>query len=365
MRPERLGLAVLASVSGAFVVALRMTMEGSVGSGVVCAVVALAAAMVLGGRTACAAAVLGVLILAVPFSEPVTGVAAGLVVGGLAAGLVGTRAALGALVVGTVAGFALSPMFESIPRRYADYLPEPVIPTTHYVAMGVFAVLLFAAFWAGLFQSAGTGEPITAADRRRFIVAGLGLPACLLAASSFEFFERWPLALLMIVVFVGAAFVLPGSTGMVVLAALVTLASVASPVYGSESGVILLAALLAGLGVGWRWSRPVVALALLAVGVVAEALGVFLMGMAFVPLALGMSFASVRPSSGPATVIAVTAIPLAAAIPITVQYGWTAYTPLTSALTAPYSWLWATSLVAVAASAVGVVVLQRRRNGSA
>ncbi|OZC78458.1 hypothetical protein CH282_22095 [Rhodococcus sp. 06-418-1B] len=358
-------LAVLASVSGAFVVALRMTMEGSVGSGVVCAVVAFAAAMVLGGRTACAAAVLGVLILAVPFSEPVTGVAAGLVVGGLAAGLGGTRATLGALVVGTVAGFALSPMFESIPRRYADYLPEPVVPTTHYVAMGVFAVLLLAAFWAGLFQSTPeTDDLITAADRRRFIVAGLGLPACLVAASSFEFFERWPLALLMIVVFVGAAFVLPGSTGMVVLAALVTLASVASPVYGSESGVILVAALVAGLGVGWRWSRPVVALALLAVGVVAEALGVFLMGMVFVPLALGMLYASVRPSSAPATVIAVTAIPLAAAIPITVQYGWTAYTPLTSALTSPYSWLWATSLVAVAASAVGVMVLQRRRNGS-
>ncbi|WP_072806197.1 hypothetical protein [Rhodococcoides yunnanense] len=341
-------------------------------------------------RTAFIASGIGIAVLAVatlvhsPVQLHLRGLAAGLILGGSAALAVGPARRLlqCALVVGVMSAFVMLGPLEHVPYRYRDYMASS--PRTYLlVLLGVLALLLVASVWASVFDNAS--EP--ARGSARALVVGAAVPVAGLVlywlfvrsvsslGSNGAMGSRWLLGLAVVPLLVGAAFALRAATGAVVLAALayaavVSTGSVSSASSGTVAAVVFSAMLVAGTVIGCRWPVPLVGFALLAV---VAAAGLFTNGiestahLLLLPFAVGLVFASLLPTDVPAATISVTT-PIVVSVPIVAQFGWTAYTPLTTVEPTrwPSGWEWtstATAILSVAAAAGALVLLRRRDAG--
>ncbi|QSE82735.1 hypothetical protein [Rhodococcus koreensis] len=302
------------------------------------------------------------------------GVAAGLLLGGLV-GLCATADLewlQTALAAGVLTGVLLDGPIEhlriSLPRRYADYLPGHTVDAAALAVLALTAVVLAVALWSGDF-----GERADLAVSRRAVVAGIVVPLVGLVLCWWFVHQawdvdsdggmqgRWVFGIVLVAVVIAAALWLEGRTGIVLLAAMALVATGGigrSAFPDSWPWLLLPAALsLAGAVLGRRFPQPVLGIAALAV-VAASAvfehppwdnlqLGAMWL---LLPLAATYTFASSVPSSGPVTAAAL-AIPAALTVPLVVDYGWTAYTPLTTSGTTPWpdSWGWTSTGVSVAA----------------
>lgn len=359
-------------------------------SSVVSAVVATTCT---GKRTAYVAAGFGIFLLAAVSLFAFTGqlhiraIAAGLILGGCAA-LIGSRdrrTLQSALIVGAIAGIVLVRPIEASRTRYRDYITDDMPQTYLLIALVVFAILLVAS------QIGNSSDPVEASvsveGRSRVLLVAIAVPiAGLVLYWMFErsvdslgaggaMQDRWLTGLVVIPLLVGAAFVLPGLTGTVVLAALAFLASMTAGSLGLPTALLFVALIVVGALVGWRRPSPLIALGVLAVvaatGVFAESSleDVQLAANTLVlPVAVGVLYASLLPTSAPAAVIAVTT-PICVSVPIVAEYGWTAYTPLTSIepTFSPSTWVWTSTAVGVGsvlAAGAALMVLRARRSGS-
>ncbi|MDJ0363095.1 hypothetical protein [Rhodococcus sp. H29-C3] len=344
-------------------------------------------------RIAGAAAGFGVVLLAVVSLVQPAGqlqlraLAAGLILGGVAAltGMRERRTLQCALVVGVVSATVMAGPLESegIPARYADYL-EPAAPQKYLlVALGVFAALLAASAWMKAFEK----EPVPVDNKGRVLFVGIVIPVAGLVlywlfqrsvwslGTGEAMQNRWLLGLVVIPLLVGAAFALPAATGAVVLAALAYLGAGSTGSFEMSTALVFVALLLAGSVVGWRWRSPMTGFVLLAV---VAATGLFTdppldwinMGASVfvLPFAVGLLYASLLPTNAPAATMSVTT-PIAVSIPIVAEFGWTAYTPLSTIepTFSPTAWMWTSTAVSVGsvlAAGVAFVILRKRREVS-
>ncbi|MCZ4077015.1 hypothetical protein O1W68_03585 [Rhodococcus sp. H36-A4] len=410
----KLALSHVTLLAGAFVAALTLTttvphdfaffsggyrldvfVNSAASAATLGAIVAVVIATVVSRtRSAGAAAGFGIVLLAVVSLVQPAGqlqlraLAAGLILGGVVAltGMRERRTLQCALVVGVVSATAMAGPLESegISARYADYL-EPDAPQTYLlVALGVFAVLLAVSAWARAFE----GQPAPVDEKRRVLLVGVVIPvaglmlywlfqrsvASLGTGDAMQ--NRWLLGLAVIPLLVGAAFALPTATGAVVLAALAYLGAGSSTgSFEMSTALVFVALLLVGTVAGWRWRSPMIGFALLAV---VAATGLFtdppldwinLGANAFVlPFAVGLLYTSLLPTIAPAATMSVTT-PIAVSIPIVAEFGWTAYTPLTTIepTFSPTAWTWTSTAVSVGsvlAAGAAFAVLQRRSGNS-
>lgn len=316
-------------------------------------------------QMALAAGGLGIVVLAIASVMMYTGqlqlrgIAGGLILGGCAA-LAGERRTLQcALVFG-----ALSGMVTVGPVEQTRSSQTPLL-----FILGVLAILLIAALWTRVFgelpvRTWGTGRMVlvgTVVPIAGLVLYWLFVRAVNSLGSVGAMQGRWLLGLAVIPLLVGAAFALRGMTGAVILAALAFLAATALDSLTMSTALLFVALLLSGIVIGWRRPSPLLAFALLAV---VAATGVFVAQFDVVnlvlPFAVGLAYASLLPTNAPAVTIAVTT-PIVVTVPIVAEYGWTAYTPLTSV--EPSSWTWTSTAVSVGsilAAAVALVVLRRR-----
>ncbi|QCB49886.1 hypothetical protein E5720_07765 [Rhodococcus sp. PAMC28707] len=331
---------------------------------------------------------LGVVSLLQPAGElQLRALAAGLILGGVAAltGIRERRTLQCALVVGVVSGAVMAGPLESegMSRRYADYL-EPAAPQTYLtVALGVFAVLLAVSAWMKAFEK----EPVSVDNKSRVLLVGIVIPVAGLVlywlfqrsvwslGTGEAMQNRWLLGLVVIPLLVGAAFALPAASGAVVLAALAYLGAGSTGSFEMSTALVFVALLVAGSVVGWRWRSPMTGFALLAV---VAATGLFTdppldwinMGanVFVLPFAVGLLYASLLPTDAPAATMSVTT-PIAVSIPIVAEFGWTAYTPLSTIEPkfSPTTWMWTSTAVSVGsvlAAGAAFVVLRHTRRGS-
>ncbi|MDG3013241.1 hypothetical protein [Speluncibacter jeojiensis] len=299
---------------------------------------------------------------------------AGAALGAAAAVLRTRRAAIPALAAGAVAAFLLSAAAVSsngIPRRYADYLaPEP----SPVGGVGWLAVLAGALVVVAVLVEFGSGavghlavvqwRPVGAV----VLLAVGGAAAAFLATAQTP--TNWwlagPALVLAPAVAGGAAMLLPGSDGVVVLAATAITASGAAAATVFERSVlpdpimiaVLAALILLGVAAGARWRIPATGMVLLAVILVCGTVPVgdlgllhavlLPMGSATVGVVLGSALprevaaGSVAPGSAVGASVGLGALFLpGVAAALTGAYrgtwtvsrqdfGWTAYTPLTS-----------------------------------
>lgn len=319
-------------------------------------------------------------------------VGAGLLLGALT-GLCSTRARpvlQTALATGAIGGLLLAAPIEryrSTPsRRYADYLQVSAEPadTVMLSLLALIAVALLIALRRGAF---GVPDVTTDDGLVRALAVGVAVPVvgvllhwsfvrALVGMSSTSVTTQghWAFGLVLVPVFVLGALWLPRRHGMVLLAAL----AVISTGYG-VSGLstdswpsLLVPAVLIVLGAvcGRRWPYPlagVAALALVAVSTVFDEqpwdtlhIGATTLVL---PWAASFTVAACLPSSAPSTAISLAA-PAAVTVPVIAQFGWTAYTPLTTSHAAlSGAGLSASTGVAVAALVVSGAAmwwLQRR-----
>lgn len=299
----------------------------------------------------------------------VRGIAGGLILGGCAALASDRRTLQCALVFGALSGLATVGPVENTRSSQTPLL----------VILGVLTILLIGSLWARVF-----GElPMRTWGIGRVVLVGTVVPIAGLVlywlfvrsvsslGSEGAMQGRWLLGLAVIPLLVGAAFALPGMTGSVILAALAFLAATTLDSLTMSTALLFVALLLSGIVIGWRRPSPLFAFAMLAV---VAATGIFIdaqfeavnsvANLVVLPFAVGLAYASLLPTNAPAATIAVTT-PIVVSVPIVVEYGWTAYTPLTSIELsfAPSSWTWtstAVSVGSVVAAAVALVVLRRR-----
>lgn len=308
--------------------------------------------------------------------------AAGLILGGAAAlsGAGDRRTAQCSLVLGLLVGVTLAAPIVDVPLRYAEYeyVAEPAPQTYYWIIVGVLALLVAAAAWVSPF-----GAIETAQARMRILLVGIIVPLVGLVlywlfvravdslGADGTMQNRWLLGLLVVPLLVGAAFTLPRRTGSIVLVALAFIAaSSTSSLEASATGVFVVC-LLVGFVIGMKWRLPLAALGVLAV---VAATGVFAGSQldaittvavsAVLPLAAGVAFASLLPTESSVAVIAATT-PVVVTVPIIVEFGWTAYTPLTRIQPSysPSIWEWASTAVSVMSIVVagaGLVLLRRR-----
>lgn len=345
-------------------------------------VAVIAAASVARVRGAVSIAVFGcaLLMFAALVTSPVQlhlrAIAAGLILGGTAALIATNRLLQCSLVAGAVSALVMAGPIVKTPVRYRDYAAdEPQIYLL--IGLAMFAVLL--AVSAFVFVA-----PKPVESRRRVLSVGClvpiaGLVLCWLFVRTVGSFgshaamqNRWLLGLAVIPLLVGAAFALPASTGALVLTALAFLSAGTMSSFGLESAAAFVASLLVGISIGWRRPMPLVGFAVLAV---VASTGAFtdpplevissVANVLVLPFAVGVLYASLLPTTAAAVTIGVTT-PLAVAVPIVAEFGWTAYTPLTSVEPSFSSntWVWtstAVSVLSVAAAGAAYVVLTRRR----
>ncbi|WP_043825313.1 hypothetical protein [Rhodococcus opacus] len=396
------GIALTSSVSGELVFVtynnLDMFSSGPAARGTVAAIVAVfVAARVRSRRNLSVASFAGLALLGFtlsggswPFETYVGGLGAGLLLGGLV-GLCATadRTWLQtALAAGVVAGLLLAEpvghvrTWSSTPRRYADYVPgsayEPDLAALTVLALT--AVVLAAALASGDF-----GDPTDLAVSGRALVAGIGLP--LVGLALYWWFVRrvwnlgvggamqgrWLFGIVLVVVVIAAALWLEGRTGVLLLAAMAFVAvgggSLSSYPDPWPWLLVPAALVLAGAALGRRFPQPLFgigALVLVAASAVFEHppwddvhLGAtwFLL-----PFAATYTFASSVPASEPVTAASLAA-PAALSVPLVVDFGWTAYAPLTQSRVPswPDSWVsTGVSVSAVLACGVAVAYLRTR-----
>ncbi|MDH6285114.1 hypothetical protein ACNJ7E_13810 [Rhodococcus sp. NM-2] len=316
------------------------------------------------------------------------GVGAGLLLGGLV-GLCATadRAWLQtALAAGVLTGLLLAGPIDhfrtSFPRRYADYLPEPLFEPVTLALLALTAVVL-----AVTLASGDLGERTEVAVSGRALVTGIVLP--LIGLVLYWWFVRrvwnvgadgamqgrWMFGLVLVVVVIAASLWLEGRTGIVLLAAMAFVAAgdIGVAAFPDSWPWLLVPAALAltGAVLGRRFPHPVPGIAALAV-VAASALfehppwDNLHVGATWLllPLAASYTVASSLPSSESVTAMSLAA-PAALAVPLIADYGWTAYTPLVGSESAPGpdSWAWTStglSVVAVVACGLAAAYLGKR-----
>lgn len=349
-------------------------------------VAVIVAATVRRTKTAFIATGLGTVLLAATISLQTSlelhqrGLAAGLILGGCAAltGKGDRRILQCAAVVGLVSALVAADPLESGQTRYRDYMaPTPQIYLL--VLLAVFAALLVIAGVLALLGASPTRGPAMV----RVLLVGVAVPAAGLLLywvyvrsvmsidSSGADPNRWILGLAIIPLLVGAAFALPGVSGAVVLAALAYLTT-ATASFETATAIAFIALTVAGAAVGLRRPSPLTAMVILAV---VAAAGLFADSsletidntaqFVLLPFATGLVFASLVPTLPSALTISLT-VPIAVSVPIAAEFGWTAYTPLTSITPSfsPSAWDWtstAVSVLSVAAAGAGLAVLLKVR----
>ncbi|MGA9873986.1 MAG: hypothetical protein WBQ44_22970, partial [Rhodococcus sp. (in: high G+C Gram-positive bacteria)] len=304
---------------------------------------------------------------------------AGLILGGCAALAGSSRLLQCAIVVGSFSAIAAEGPLQSYPRRYADYL-ETDQQTYLLVLIGVFAVLLVISLWASPFE----GVPHPTLPNGRIMLVGIAIAVgglvlhwlferSLLSLGSGDASQgRWLLGVAVVPLLIGAAFALPAASGAVILGALAYIATTTTLSFTTSTALEFVAALLLGAVVGWRWPSALTGLTLL---VVVAAAGILsdssidvvwsISQIVVLPFAIGLVYASLLPTNAPTALISVTA-PVVVSVPIVADFGWTAYTPLTSTLTptfSPSAWMWAStalSVLAVISAGLALIVLRRR-----
>lgn len=342
-----------------------------------------------------AAAVAGVLALldsAAPMSVVVGGVLLG-----CAAVQAHSRRSQAALVASFLSGLlATSPIealqYGDVPRRYADYLSESQFgPPVVVPALAVLVIV--AALWS-LRTRADVGPP--QGRDRRSIAAALAVPVCglvlhiafvhsVFGGSVFggDFGGRWYFGVLAVPVLFAVAALLPGRGGMPVLAGtamIVTSSTVAG--VAVEVGVdrlwtfalvlIVVVTVGAGAALGVRLRRPGIGIVVLALVCLSALFDLtpadsvaFFAGLVLFPAAAAYTFVACTPTD-PLPLTIGLMVPVAVTVPLITSYGWTAYTPLTSADSSTFSpdaELWLSTGVSVAAvllTGVGMALLQRR-----
>ncbi|WP_245865693.1 hypothetical protein [Rhodococcoides kyotonense] len=309
--------------------------------------------------------------------------AAGLILGGAAAltSSDGRRTAQCSLISGVLSGAMLADLIVSGPIRYRDYLASTAPQSYFWIAVGVLAVLLVASVGVSAF-----GQVRMASNRLRMLLVGIVIPLVgLVLYWSFDralsslgsggvMQNRWVIGIFVIPLLVGAALALPAATGSVLLAALAFISAAGAGTFGWSSAIMFVALVLVGFGIGlWR-RMPLAAFGILAV---VAATGIFtappldvittVATAVVLPVAVGVAFASLLPTEAPVAAMAATT-PIVVTVPIVVEFGWTAYTPLTSIEPSysPSTWVWTStgvSVLSVVAAVVGLILLRRRELG--
>lgn len=158
------------------------------------------------------------------------------------------------------------------------------------------------------------------------------------------------------------------------LAALAFLSAPTVGTFDTQSLLVFVAMMVLGGVVGWRRPSPLLAFGVLAVVAATGALT----GPSFdfplvattvvLPFGVGVAYASLLPTAPPVAVMSATT-PIAVSVPIVAEYGWTAYTPLTSIepTFSPSTWVWTSTGISVASilvAGVALVLLRQRREST-
>ena len=351
---------------------------------------------ILAGLSIAAAVVAGV--SALLFASDLIGVLAGGVVLGCAAVQANHRRRLQAILIGSFllgllsAGAVEALQNPGLPRRYADYLTEYDSGTPVIVPVLCVLVILTVA-WAAIAGRGGEDPPPERDIRTVGAVLLIPLGGLLLNIlfvqsifqSQYGVVGRWYFGILVVPVLFGAAALLPGRGGIMVLAGTaVLITSTTTAGVGIDVsarawtlGLVAVTAVSVAVGavLGVRWGRPFVGFAILA-AVCATALFEyppldnvhFAATLVLFPAAaayLYVACTTVTPTTPTSSTLGL-AVPVAITVPMVVTYGWTAYTPLTSIDTSTFSpgidlWLsTGAAVVTVVLAGVGTRVLHRR-----
>lgn len=323
---------------------------------------------ILAGLSIASAVVTGVSVLLFP--SDLIRVLAGGVLLGCAAVQANSRRILQALLTGSFllgllgAGAVEALQYPGIPRGYADYLTESDLGTPLFVPV-LCALVVLTAAWAAPVDLSRQGPP---SDRRIRTVGAILLIAVggllIDMVFAYDLFGNvdsvtgsWYFGILVLPVLFAAAGLLPGRGGVMVLAGTaVLLTSTTTSGVGIDvsDGVWVLVvvavtavAVAAGTASGLRWGHPLIGIALLALVCVTALFDSppldnvnYVASLVAFPAAAAYLYVSCS-RTGPTASALGLAVPLAITVPMVVTYGWTAYTPLTSAITST-SWsdLW-------------------------
>lgn len=293
---------------------------------------------------------------------------------------------LGLLSVGAVEALQHS----VIPRRYADYLTESDLGTP--VVVPVLCVLVVVAVaWAARAEHQAESAPPECDIRTIWaalliVIGGLLLNMVFVFSmfqSLYGFGGHWYYGLFVVPVLFGAAALLPGRGGRLVLAGTAVLLTstttagvgISASDRGWVLGMVALTAVsvAAGTALGFRWGRPLNGVAVLAVVCVTALFNQppldnvhYVATLAVFPAAAAYLYVACTPAAPTPSTLGL-AIPAAITVPMVVTYGWTSYTPLTSALT-DTSWprveLWLSTggaCFAVLLAGLGMWALNRYR----
>jgi len=347
---------------------------------------------VLAGLSIAAAVVIGGSVLL--FSSDSAEVVAGGVLLGCSAVQANRRRVHRALLIGSFllgllsAGAVEALHYPAVPRRYADYLTESDMGTP--VVVPVLCVLVVVAVaWAARNENQGE-SPATERDIRTVAaillvtIGGLLLNVAFVFSmfqSEYGFGGRWYYGLFVVLVLFAAAALLPGRSGVMVLAGTAVLLtstttsgvgiSVSDGVWTLGLVAVIAVSVAAGTALGLRWGRPLIGVAVLAVVCVTALFDSppldnvhYVASLIVFPAAAAYLYVACTPAAPTPSTLGL-AIPVAITVPMVVTYGWTAYTPLTSALTDtswPEKWLSTGGASAtVVLAGVGMWALNRYR----
>ncbi|MCE5291440.1 MAG: hypothetical protein LLG14_19680 [Nocardiaceae bacterium] len=275
----------------------------------------------------------------------ITTIGAGLVLG-CAAGLAKTPLHQAVLAGGVAVGIVLDGMLWEVPGRYAEYLAAPSPDIWRLALIGITAVALLWATWASTPQASA-----------QVMAVSIGLPLAVAAAIQLD--DHLLMSLAVAASVVVAAFLLPGRSGLAVLAGGAIAASWTGLGFTTPLvGAIIIGLVVAALALGLRKPQVPVGIAVVAVCLLPFH---FLGGLAMFVAAVAAAFAYSSSIPVPAPVAAIAApapFYLAAA---TSSVHWVAYTPLSGGPTLP-PWLlngWLPFAI-VAAYAGAAFALSRR-----
>ncbi|MEH6793927.1 MAG: hypothetical protein V7694_07290 [Rhodococcus sp. (in: high G+C Gram-positive bacteria)] len=295
----------------------------------------------------------------------------------------------GSFLVGLLSAGAVEALhYPDVPRRYADYLTESDMGTP-VVVPALCVLVVVAVAWAARNENQAASPPPDRDIRTIWATLLIAIGGLLIDAvfvfdmfqSDYGFGGRWYFGLLAVPVLFAAAGLLPGRGGIVVLAGTAVLLtstttsgvgiSVSARVWTLGLVAVIAVSVAAGAALGLRWGRPMVGIAILAV-VCATALFEqppldnvhYVVSLVVFPAAAAYLYVACTPADPTPATLGL-AVPVAITVPMVVTYGWTAYTPLTSALTDtswPETWLSTGGAFAtVVLAGVGIWGLNRYR----